>query len=140
MVERLIKLGQLRRYVREVDYRVEFVPTINRITADATTTSESRLAINYILGGPFDDQYHSKRQQEKLLREAIVTDRVNAIHTRGSKEETKLIDIPISFPPINLNMVIVPHYDALILTLCISDFDVHKVLVDPNSTTDLFYA
>ena len=71
------------------------------------------------------------------MREAIVTDRVNAIHMRGSKEETKLIDIPISFPPINLNMVIVPHYDALTLTLCISDFDVHKVLVDPDSTTDL---
>ena len=30
-----------------------------------------------------------------------------------------------------------PHYDALILTLCISDFDVHKVLVDPGSAADL---
>ena len=26
-----------------------------------------------------------------------------------------------------------PHYDALVLTLCINDFDVHKVLVDPGS-------
>ena len=24
-----------------------------------------------------------------------------------------------------------PHYDALVLTLCISSFDVHRVLVDP---------
>ena len=30
-----------------------------------------------------------------------------------------------------------PHYDALVLTLCISGFDVHKVLVDPGSTVDL---
>ena len=29
------------------------------------------------------------------------------------------------------------HYDALVLTLCISGFDVHRVLVDPGSTTDL---
>ena len=29
------------------------------------------------------------------------------------------------------------YYDALVLTFCINDFDVHKVLVDPGSTTDL---
>ena len=29
--------------------------------------------------------------------------------------------------------VITPHHNALVLTLCITDFDVHKVLVDPGS-------
>ena len=29
------------------------------------------------------------------------------------------------------------HHDALVLTLCIHDFDVHRVLVDPGSATDL---
>ena len=62
---------------------------------------------------------------------------VNAVHTRGSREETKPIDSPISFPLVNPNRVIVPHYDALVLTLCINCFDVHKVLVDPGSATDL---
>ena len=47
------------------------------------------------------------------------------------------IDDPISFPPVNLNMVIVPHHDAFVLTLCINSFDVHRVLVDPGSATDL---
>ena len=30
-----------------------------------------------------------------------------------------------------------PHYDALVLTLCINGFDVHRVLVDPGNATDL---
>ena len=29
------------------------------------------------------------------------------------------------------------YYDALVLTLCINDFDVHRVLIDPSSATDL---
>ena len=55
----------------------------------------------------------------------------------SSHEETKPIDNPISFSSVNPNRVIVPHYDALVLTLCISGFDVHKVVVDPGSATDL---
>ena len=30
-----------------------------------------------------------------------------------------------------------PHYNALVLTLCINDFDVHRVLVDPGNAADL---
>ena len=100
-------------------------------------SQESRLAINYILGGLSDDRYQSKCQQKKLLRVTTIKARVNAIHMGGSREETKSIDGPISFPPINPNRVIVPHYDALVLTLCISGFDVHRVLIDPGNTTDL---
>ena len=48
-----------------------------------------------------------------------------------------MIDGPIAFPPVNPNRVIVPHYDALVLTLCINGFDVHRVLVDPGSATNL---
>ena len=99
--------------------------------------SESSPAINYILGGPLDDQYQSKRQQKKLLRAATVKARVNAVHTSGSREEIEPIDGPISFSPVNPNRVIVPHCDALGLILCINGFDVHKVLVDPGSAADL---
>ena len=136
-MERLIKAGHLKRYVREVDRRAESVPIADKITTDEVAPSESRLAINYILGGPFDNQYQSKRQQKKLLRVATVKAQVNAVHTRGSREGTKLIDGLISFPPVNPNRVIVPHYDALVLALCIRGFDVHRVLVDPGNTTNL---
>ena len=49
----------------------------------------------------------------------------------------QLVDGPISFPPINPSKVITPHHDALVLTLCINNFDVHRVLVDPSSAADL---
>ena len=84
-----------------------------------------------------DDQYQSKHQQRKLLRAATIKVKVNVIHTEGRHEETKLIDDLISFPLVNLNRIIVPHYEALVLTLYINGFDVHRVLLDPGSVADL---
>ena len=62
---------------------------------------------------------------------------VNVVHTESSQGEVEPIDDPISFPPVNSNRVIVPYYDALVPTLCINGFDVHRVLVDPGSAADL---
>ena len=62
---------------------------------------------------------------------------MNDVYTAGSQGEVEPIDDPISFPPVNPNMVIVPHYDALVLTLYINGFDMHRVLVDPGSATYL---
>ena len=59
------------------------------------------------------------------------------IHAPVSSRTVQPIDNPISFPPINPSRVIFPHHDALVLTLCINDFDVHRALVDPNITADL---
>ena len=137
MVENLIKVGHVRRYIREIDHRVESGQVADRVTTSAVAPSESRPAINYILGRPFDNQYQSKRQQKKLSRVAIIKARINAIHVEGNHKETKPIDDPISFPSVSPNRVIVPHYDALVLTLCINDFDVHRVLIDSYSEADL---
>ena len=62
---------------------------------------------------------------------------MNAIHAEGRHGETKPIDGHISFPHINPNKIIVPHYDALVLTLCINGFDVLRVLIDPGNAEDL---
>ena len=137
MVEKLVKAGHLRRYVRELNHGVELGQVVDKITTGVTTLTESRPAINYILGGLSDDQYQSKSQRKKLLRAATVKARVNAIHAEGRHKETQLIDGLISFPPVNLNKIIVPHYDAMVLTLCINSSDVHMVLIDLGSAADL---
>ena len=62
---------------------------------------------------------------------------MNVVHIESSYGEVEAIDGPISFSLINPNRVIVPHYDALVLTLCINGFDVHMVLVDPGNAIDL---
>ena len=62
---------------------------------------------------------------------------MNTISTLDNSRAIQPIDGPISFLAINPSRVITPHHDALVLTLCINNFDVHKVLVDLGSTTDL---
>ena len=80
LVEKLIKVGHLKKYIREIDQGVESGQAVDRITVGTTVSSESRLAMNYILGGSSNNQYQSKHQQKKILRVAIVRARVNAIH------------------------------------------------------------
>ena len=59
-MEKLIKVGHLRRYVKEVDHIEESGQAADRITVGTVIPSESKPAINYILGGSSDDQYQSK--------------------------------------------------------------------------------
>ena len=115
----------------------ETAPVAAIIVANSELPSKPRPTINYILGGPVDDQYQSKRQRKKLLRAARFQAWVNTNSTPDNSRAIQSIDDPISFPPINQSSVITPHHDALVLTLCINNFDVHRVLIDPSSATDL---
>ena len=123
LVEKLIQAGHLRGYIRD--------------SPCSELPSEPRPTINYILGGPADNQYQSNCKRKKLLRAATVRARVNTISTVNNGKQIQPVDGPISFPPINPSKVITPHQDALVLTLCINNFNVHRVLVDPGSVADL---
>ena len=74
-----------------------------------------------------------------MLRAASVIAQINTISTLESGTTIQPVNDPISFPPINPTRVITPHYDVLVLTLCINNFDVHRVLVNPSSATDLLH-
>ena len=64
---------------------------------------------------------------------------MNTISTPDSGRAIRPLNDPISFPLINPSRVITPHHDALVLTLCINNFDLHRVLVDPGSAADLLH-
>ena len=110
---------------------------VERIAVETELPYESWSAINYILGDSADDQYQSKRQKRRLLRAATTRAQENTIHIPNSDRAIQPIDDHISFPPVNPSRVITPHHDALVLTLCVNNFDVHRVLVDPGSAADL---
>ena len=64
---------------------------------------------------------------------------MNTIHIPNSSRAIQPIDSPISCRPVNPSRIISLHHDALILTLCINNFDVHRVLVDLGSAVDLLH-
>ena len=139
MVEKLIRAGHLRRYLRGPTSGAPTIPATNRAVAEIEHAPEPRPTINFILGGLVDRQYQSKKQRRRTLQTASVRARINAINNQGSIPAAQPVDDPISFPPINPTRVITPHYDALVLTVCINSFDVHRVLVDPGSAADLLH-
>ena len=139
MVERLIRADHLRRYLRGPTQGATVAPTADRAIAEIEHLPESRTTINFILGGPADNQYQSKKQRRRILRAASIMARVNTINNRGDVPAVLPVKGLISFPPINPTRVISPHYDALVLTVCINSFNVHRVLVDPGSVADLLH-
>ena len=138
-MERLIRAWHLRRYLREQICEAIAAPIADMVVSDTECASRTRPTINFIMGGPVDSQYQSKKQRRKIIWAAAVRDRINTVSARGDTTIVLSIDGPITFPPINPTRVITPHYNALILTVCINGFDVHRVLVDPGSAANLLH-
>ena len=139
MIEKLIRAGHRRRYLREPTRGATTAPAADRVVADIKHASGPRPTIKFILGGPTDNQFQSKKQRRIMLLTASVRVRINTVRNRGDITTILPVDGPISFPLINPTQVITPHYDALVLTVCINSFDVHRVLVYPGSAADLLH-
>ena len=138
-MEKLIRAGHLRIYIREPINGVAAASTANTVIVGTEHASRPLQAINFILGEPADSQYQSKKQRRKMLRAVSVRARVNTVIAQENITSVQPIDDPISFPSINPTRVITPHYDALVLTVGINSFDVHRVLIDPSSAADLLH-
>ena len=72
IVEKLIRAGHLRGYLRDLPRPIEVTQITERTATCLELSSEPQPTINYILGGLTDDQYQSSRQRKKLLLAATV--------------------------------------------------------------------
>ncbi|RVW95440.1 Transposon Ty3-I Gag-Pol polyprotein [Vitis vinifera] len=68
LVERLIKAGHLKQYLRSDAGGRD--ASQNHNSRAPRAPAASKVVINYINGGPSDEEYDSKRKRQKLLREA----------------------------------------------------------------------
>ena len=138
LVEKLIKAGHLKQYLRS-DAGGRGAPQ-NHNSGAPRASAATKVVINYINGDPSDEEYDSKRKRQKLLRAASIRERINSIRPGLTGEGPRPIDGTIIFPPVDPTRTLQPHRDALILSLEIGDFDVRRILVDPGSSADLVQA
>ena len=135
LVEKLVKVGHLKQYVRSEGKGGETCQGL--AVAAPTTLVAPRAVINNIHGGPLDEEYSSKRKRKMLFRVAFVQEQVSSIRPGLTSGSTRPIDGVITFPLVDPNRILQPHQDALIFTLGINDFDVRRILVDSGSSADL---
>ena len=101
LVEKLIRAGHLKRYLREPTCWTTAAPIADRAIAEIEHALGPRSTINFILGGPVNSQYQSKKQWRRMLLRASIRARVNTVSDRGDVPAILPVDDPISFPPIN---------------------------------------
>nr|CAN69319.1 hypothetical protein VITISV_032662 [Vitis vinifera] len=135
LVERLIKAGHLKQYLRSDNGGRDASQHHN-----PGAPAAPKAVINYINGGPSDEEYDSRRKRQKLLRAVSIHERINSILPGLIGEGHRPIDGTIIFPPVDPTRTLQPYRDALILSLEIGDFDVRRILVDPGSSADLVQA
>nr|CAN71503.1 hypothetical protein VITISV_021014 [Vitis vinifera] len=138
LVERLIKAGHLKQYLRSNAGGKVTSQHHDRGAPKAPTAPKA--VINYINGDPSDEEYDSRRKRQKLLCAASIRERINSIRPGLTGGGPHPIDGTIIFPPVDPTRTLQPHRDALILSLEIGDFDVRRILVDPGSSADLVQA
>nr|CAN73594.1 hypothetical protein VITISV_004696 [Vitis vinifera] len=138
LVEKLIKAGHQKQYLRSDTERKitsqHYNPGAPRAPADP------KAVINYINGGPSNEEYDSRQKRQKLLRAASIHERINFIRPGLTGGGPHPIDGTIIFPPVDSTRTLQPYRDALILSLEVGDFDVRRILVDPGSSADLVQA
>ncbi|RVW97357.1 hypothetical protein CK203_026291 [Vitis vinifera] len=77
LLEKLVRVGHLKQYVCSKRRRAQTNQDPDAQTP--TTSATPRAMINYIHGGPVDEEYNSKRKRQRLLRAASIRERINSI-------------------------------------------------------------
>ncbi|RVW86468.1 hypothetical protein CK203_042205 [Vitis vinifera] len=84
LVERLIKAGHLKQYLRSDTGGRDASQHHNSGAPRAPVAPKA--VINYINGGPSDEEYDSRRKRQKLLRAASIRERINSIRPGSSAD------------------------------------------------------
>ena len=134
-MEKLIKVGHLKEYVRITNEQRE--KTLEISIQALTSLIAPRAIINYIHRGPIDDKHSSRQQRRRLLRATFVKEWINSVQHIFVKGSVHLVDNIITFLPIDVNHVLQPHENSLILALRVGGFDMRRILIDPDSLVDL---
>ncbi|XP_077219763.1 uncharacterized protein LOC143853953 [Tasmannia lanceolata] len=148
-IELLINRGYLRKYVKDDDCRRERKERSPRGQSPRPSTPppvrhESRApasprpkiqrpspngVINTITRGPTAGGTSSSPRKAYARR-------VNVVHTCNKKTK---IENEISFSDADLDNLILPHDDALVITMFVANWELKKILVDNGSLADILY-
>ena len=80
LVERLIKAGHLKQYL--CSNAGGKITSQHHNPRAPRAPAAPKAVINYINGGPSDEEYDSRRKRQKLLRAASIRERINSIRPR----------------------------------------------------------
>ncbi|XP_077250975.1 uncharacterized protein LOC143890252 [Tasmannia lanceolata] len=152
-IEQLISRGYLGRYLKNNDNRRErqdnsrprdrsprdAQPLGDRIQAPAPAVLPPQVpqpqlqphgVIGTISGGPTAGGGTSSSARRTYARQ------VNAVHTCSKRAEP---ENEISFSEADLDGLILPHDDALVVTMLVANWEMKKILVDNGSSADILY-
>ncbi|XP_077222109.1 uncharacterized protein LOC143855948 [Tasmannia lanceolata] len=148
-IEQLISRGYLKKYVRSDTHRSDpkekgprgrsprqsQPPPAQRQSPPPPSPqqeahrSQPRGVIGTIMGGPAAGGTSSAARKTYARR-------VNVVHACSKKMKT---ENEISFSDAELNGLILPHDDALVLTMLVANWELKKILVDNGSSADILY-
>ncbi|RVW56797.1 Transposon Ty3-I Gag-Pol polyprotein [Vitis vinifera] len=138
LVERLIKVGHLKQYLRSDAGGRDASQHHNSGTPRAPVAPKA--VINYINGGPSDEEYDSRRKRQKLLRAASVreTHQFYPAWINWREPLPHRWDNHLSTSRSHPDTATTSRHPHLVPGN--RDFDVRRILVDPGSSADLIQA
>ncbi|RVW86542.1 hypothetical protein CK203_042192 [Vitis vinifera] len=71
-----------------------------------TTSAAPKVVINYIHGGPIDEEYNFKWKRQRLLQAASVREQVSSIRPRLSSKSLRPINGILTFSSVDSNRVL----------------------------------
>ncbi|XP_077242400.1 uncharacterized protein LOC143882903 [Tasmannia lanceolata] len=132
--------------VRSVDFRMSIVKKAPTSLADLITRVEKYITADETLTAlnlipDVDDGNKRKVQEEERGRTSLSGQKayarqVSSAHLPGKRLKT---DRTISFSDVDLEGVILPHNDAMVIEMILSDLLVKKLLVDNGSSANILY-